>query len=357
MIKKIDLLRGFFYCSLLVLGFTACEEDDFIPAPEPVIPGSHGVFVLSEGSWGGNNAGVSYHNFETGNTTADILGGKLGDTGQDMIAYGSKLYISVNQSGYIKVVDLYSQAPIDSIGLNKDGKTLQPRYFTSYEGKIYVTTQSATEGNVVRIDTTNLRAEAIAQVGLFPEGIAAVNGKLYVANGGQGAGNTLSIVDIAQFKQENTIAVGLNPYIVRADKYGDLYLSYQGNFSDNIGGLQRIDTKTNTVTNITIPANRNFTIVDDLLYYFGITYNPDYSANCSFGVYNVKTETPTSDPVISDGTKISIAYGIGVNPLTKDVYISDTDYVSPGIISVFGPDGKKKETFRVGVSANNFVFN
>jgi hypothetical protein len=354
--KKFDLLKGFFYCSILVLGLTACEEDDPIATPEPVIPGSYGVFILNEGSWGGNNAGVSYHNFETGNTTADILNGKLGDTGQDMIAYGSKLYISVNQSGYIKVIDLYSQESLESIELKESGKVLEPRYLTSYEGKIYVTTQSATEGNVVRIDTTNLRAEAITQVGLYPEGIAAVNGKLYVANGGQGLGNTLSVVDIAQFKEERTIAVGLNPYIVRADKYGDVYLTYQGDFSANTGGFQRIDTKTNTVTNTTIPANRNFTIVDDLLYYFGITYNPDYSANCTFGVYNVKTETPTSDPVISDGTPISIAYGIGVNPLTKDVYISDTDYSNPGIISVFGTDGKKKETFRVGVSANNFVF-
>jgi DNA-binding beta-propeller fold protein YncE len=353
--KKIDLLKSLFCCLILAAGFTACEEED--PAvPDKHVPGAHGVFILNEGNYGGNNAGLSYYNFETENLTSDILDGKLGDTGQDIIAYGSKLYISVNQSGYIRVVDIHSQASLASIELKEDGKTLEPRYLTSYGGKIYVTSSNLEKGNVIRIDTTTLKVEALTKVGDWPEGIAAVNGKLYVANGGHGAGNTVSIVDIAQFKEEKTIEVGVNPYIIHADQYGDLYLSYQGNFYDDLGGLQRID-KTNTVTNLNIPANKNFTIVDDLLYFFGGTYNPDYSVNNTFGVFNVKTETLTSNPIISDGTPITVAYGIGVNPQTNEVYISDSDsYTDPGTIYVFGIDGKKKDSFKAGISANNFIF-
>jgi YVTN family beta-propeller protein len=198
--------------------------------------------------------------------------------------------------------------------------------------------------------------EALAKVGSYPEGIAALNGKLYVANGGHGSGNTVSVVDIAQFKEEKTIAVALNPYIIHADQYGDLYLSYQGNFADNPGGMQRID-KTNTVTNLNIPANKNFTILDDQLYFFGGTYNPDYSVNNTFGVFDVKTEKVVTNPIISDGTPITVAYGIGINPQTKEIYISDSDsYTDPGTIYVFGTDGKKKKSFKAGISANNFIF-
>ncbi|MDR3218047.1 MAG: hypothetical protein LBU22_03565 [Dysgonamonadaceae bacterium] len=341
--------------AILALIFTACEKDDPIPENEPYIPGSHGVFILNEGSMGKNNAGLSYFNFETGNTTTDILSGKLGDTGQDMLAYGSKLYVSVNESAYIRVVDLYARASVDSIALKDGSLPLKPRYLAAYEGKIYATI-SAKVGSVVRIDTATLKVEAVTKVGSYPEGIVAVNGKLYVANGGQGAGNTLSVVDIAGFREERTITVGINPYIIRADKYGDLYLTYQGDFGEDTGGMQRIDTKTGSVTQLAISANRNFVIDDDLLYFFGVTYNADYSVNGSFGVFDVKTETLTANSIISDGTKIDIPYGIGVNPQTKDVYIADTDYATPGTIYIFGQDGKNKKSIRTGINPNTFVF-
>jgi YVTN family beta-propeller protein len=361
--KKNDLLKSLFCCLILAVSFTACEEDDLFPTPPeiedtiPAISEKHGIFILNEGSMGGNNAGLSFYDSETKEVMRDILNGKLGDTGQDIIAYGGKLYIAVNKSGYIKVINLHSQpSTVQSIQLKENGKTIEPRYLASYGGKVYVTTSDPDKGNVVRIDTTTLTVEAMTKVGSWPEGIAALNGKLYVANGGHGAGNTVSVVDIAQFKEEKTIEVGVNPYIIRADQYGDLYLSYQGNFYDNLGGLLRID-ETNTVTNLNIPANKNFTIVDDLLYFFGGTYNADYSVNNTFGVFNVKTEKLTSDPIIADGTPITVAYGIGVNPKTKEVYISDSDsYTDPGTIYVFGTDGKKKQSFKAGISANSFVF-
>lgn len=341
--------------AIIALIFSACEKDDSIPENEPYIPGSHGVFILNEGSIGRNNAGLSYLNFETGNTTTDILSGELGDTGQDLLAYGSKLYVSVNESAYIRVVDLYSRESVDSIALKDGSQLLKPRYLTAYEGKVYATI-SALEGSVVRIDTVTLKVEATTKVGAYPEGIVAVNGKLYVANSGFGAGNTLSVIDIAGFREERSITVGINPTVIRADKYGDLYLTYQGDFGEDTGGMQRIDTKTSSLTQLAIPANRNFVIVDDLLYFFGVTYNADYSVNGSFGVFNVKTETLTSDPIISDGTKITIPYGIGVNPQTKDVYIADTDYATPGTVYIFGPNGKNKKIIRTGINPNAFAF-
>ncbi|MDR2682374.1 MAG: YncE family protein [Dysgonamonadaceae bacterium] len=352
--KSLDLLKGFLYFLVITLGFTACEGEDPVPVEKPV-PGAHGVFILNEGSWGGNNAGLSYHAFETNYTFSDILNGKLGDTGQDIIAYGSKLYIAVSKSKYIKVIDLYSQASLDSIPLQENGKALAPRYLTSYNGNVYVTTSDPVKGNVLRIDTTSFQSEIIAKVGAYPEGIAALNGKLYVANSGYGTGNTVSVIDLNNTAEEKSIIVGHNPYIVRADQDNNrIYLTYQGDYGDDKGGIQEINPQNGAVTKLPIFANRNFTIVDGRLYYFGITYNADHSANCTFGVYNLKTKENKS--IISDETEISIAYGIGVNPLTKDVYISDTDYTNTGFFYVFGTDGNKKGRINAGISPNNFVF-
>ena len=350
-------MKRFFYFLLIAVSFTACEKDNAIPTPEPTDSIS-GVFILNQGSNGLNNAGISYYDFATGNLQFDIANQKLGDTGEDMIAYGTKLYVSVFGSSRISVFDLKSRTNVANIDLKDDGGDLhQPYCLASYNGKVYATTS---DGYIIRIDTASLSWDGMTAVGLNPVGIAAVNGKLYVANSGglnyPVFNNTLSIVDIASFKEEKTLTVGLNPNVVHADSYGNVYLSYIGNYNDVPGGFQMIDTKTNTITDIPISANQDFVITGDSLYFYGITYNPDYSTSCTFGIYNIKTEQLVTNQIITDGTKIQTAYGIGVNEKTRDVYISDTDYSNPGNVYVFGPDGKKKNTLNVGVNACKFVF-
>ena len=363
-------ISKFFYFLLIAVSFTACKDDNPIPVPQPepqptdstsvdsvFVKPIAGVFILNQGSDGQNNAGISYYDFETKNLQFDIASQLLGDTGQDMIAYGSKLYVSVSGSSRVTIFDLKSRMRLKDIDLVNGEQLRRPRSLASYDGKVYVTT---TDGHVVRIDTTSLSSDGIIPVGLNPEGIAAVDGKLYVANSGGYNypiyNNTLSIVDIATFKEEKILTVGLNPNAVHADSYGNVYLSYVGNYDDVAGGFQRIDTKTNTVTNIPISANQDFVITGDSLYFYGVTYNPDYSANCTFGIYNVKTEQLVTNQLITDGTKIKTAFGIGVNKENRDVYISDTDYSNPGVVYVFGADGKKKNTLNVGISACKFVF-
>ncbi|MDR1783902.1 MAG: hypothetical protein LBR13_06560, partial [Dysgonamonadaceae bacterium] len=104
------------------------------------------------------------------------------------------------------------------------------------------------------------------------------------------------------------------------------------------------------------PANQDFTIVDDTLYYFGITYNEDYSANNIFGKYDVKNDRLISGYLISDDTSVGTAYALGIDPYNKDIYIADTDYFNPSKIHVFDRNGKKKIEFETGLNAYKIVF-
>jgi hypothetical protein len=70
----------------------------------------------------------------------------------------------------------------------------------------------------------------------------------------------------------------------------------------------------------------------------------------------VKTEQIVPGEIITDGTKINTAYTIGVDPESKDVYISDTNYFTPDKVYIFGSNGVLKKTFEVGISACKFVF-
>jgi len=354
--KLIDFSKTMFYFFLFLFVYAACEENDPVLKTKPDLS-PPGVFILNQGTYGANNSTILYYKFET-KAPIDITDGKLGDTGQDMIIYGSKLYVSVYGSSIITVIDLNTAETLKKIEINNGTQPRGPRSLTSYNGKVYASTF---DGNVIRIDTTALVVEAIAKVGANPEGIAAVDGKLYVANTNgldfPNFDNTLSVIDMATFTETKRITVGMNPNCVMADAYGDIYLSYKGNYSDIPGGMQKVDTKTNVVTNLTeISSNQNFTIVDDILYYFDVVYNSDGTTNCTFGRYNVKTEQKVPGEIISDGTKINTAFAIGVDPDSKDVYISDTNYSTPDKVYIFNSTGVLKKTIEVGISACKFVF-
>jgi hypothetical protein len=50
-------------------------------------------------------------------------------------------------------------------------------------------------------------------------------------------------------------------------------------------------------------------------------------------------------------------YGLGVDPETSDIYVSDAiDYVQRGMVYRFNPKGVPVDTFRAGVVPGNFCF-
>ena len=59
-------------------------------------------------------------------------------------------------------------------------------------------------GYIARFDAKTLTLEDSVKVGANPEQIIESKGKLYCVNSGYGEGNTLSAIDIQQFKTSTT---------------------------------------------------------------------------------------------------------------------------------------------------------
>ena len=80
---------------------------------------NNGVYILNEGKFEANNAGLNFYNLTTSTNTEDYFTLKnnrgLGDTGQDMIRYGSKIYIAVYKSSIIEVIDAVTGVSIKTI--------------------------------------------------------------------------------------------------------------------------------------------------------------------------------------------------------------------------------------------------
>ena len=79
----------------------------------------------------------------------------LGDTANDMKRYGNKIYIVVDISSVIEVIDAHTLLSVAQISLhNASGTARQPRHIVFHNSSAYV---SCFDGSVVEIDTTSLQ--------------------------------------------------------------------------------------------------------------------------------------------------------------------------------------------------------
>jgi len=340
--------------------FSACDSKSDSPQVDPTI--STGVYVLNEGKYKNNNASLTYYDLTTSTVTSDIFAIKnnrgLGDTGQDILKYGSKVYIAVSNSSLIEVLNAATGVSEKTIPmLNASNQPGSPRSLAVFNGKVYIT---LFDGHVAQLDTTSLLVEKTISVGSNPDGIAMANNKLYVANtGGLAAVNdsTISVIDPVSFTVTKTIKVVINPSVIKADAYGDLYVISLGNYTTIPFTLQRIDATTGKVTVIPGLKPYNMTINGDIAYLYSYDYDVNWDpTNKTYTTYDVKNEQVVKTGFIPSTAIAGIPYSIDINPVTKDIYIGETDYVNTGKMNVFGQDGILKFSFATGVNPRKTIF-
>ena len=176
---------------LTVILLVGCRKD---PAPTPVAPTpSSAIYLLNEGSWGGNDAEISLLDCNSDSTVLDWFsannGRGLGDLAQDLIHYGNRLYATVFNSNTIEVINPSTGKSIKQINMGQRG----PRYMVPHNGKIYVTCYDKT---VVRIDTATFEIEAACPLsGMQPEQLCIIGDNLYICNCWQYDANGNAIYD------------------------------------------------------------------------------------------------------------------------------------------------------------------
>lgn len=344
--------------------FSSCDdmedklrEPDTLPVAEPTK-----LFVLSEGLFNMNNSTLAMYNLLTGETNTDyflsVNHRGLGDTANDMGLYGSKLYVVVNVSSQIEILDANTGQSLKQIPMfNEKGIARLPRYIDFHGGKAYV---CSFDGSVVKIDTTSMEIENQVMCGKNPDGICITNDKIYISNSGglnyPDYDNTISVVDITNFTEIKKITVGVNPYQLHADSQGDVYVITRGSYGIEPYRFQKISSVTDEVTRNfdDLPA-LNFTIHNDTAY----IYNYDYGTQESWiKVFDCRQEKIISENFISDGTVLNTPFGIEVNPSNGDVYVMDAgSFIAWGDVLCFDRLGKLKFRLKeIGLNPNKLIF-
>ncbi len=360
----------------LLLVATSCREDELVVPTEYDIIGDEapdsdirGLYLVNEGNMGSNKCTLDYYDYRTGLYSRNFYSEKnpnvikeLGDVGNDIGIYGSKLYVVVNCSHKVEVLDARSGVRIGQVDIPNC------RYVRFHRGKAYVSAYvgpvlidpSAPKGAVFEVDTAALAVTRKVTVGYQPEEMEIVDDYMYVANsGGYRApdyDNTVSVIQMIDFKQVQQIPVGINLHRLKKDRYNKLWVTSRGDYMTRPSRLYVMDKKpgynTMVVTDTIRVACSNMAIHGDSLYYYATEWNNYTASNTiSYGIIDVRTKQVVSTNFITDGTDkdITIPYGIAIHPETGDIFVTDAkNYVSSGTLYCFTRDGRKKWSVRTG---------
>jgi hypothetical protein len=337
------------------------------------------VYVLNQGGMDGNNATLDYWDSDSALYTHDIYAAAnpsvamdLGNVGNDLAVYGSRLYAVINGSNKVEVMDVATAKRLGQVNVPNC------RYIAFADGYAYVTSyapydeaadvsDNGAEGYVAKIDTSTLQIVAKCKVGLQPDGIAVSGGYLYVANSGgyhgdymtgEGYGTTLSVVALSTFTQLKTIEVGANPDKVVVDRHGTIWLTLRGNYNDVSSDILYVTAdEVGRVSALPVAASA-VAVAGDSLYFIGTQYDAAWNTITSYGIINTSTKEVVSDGFITDGSadRISTAYSIYVNSVLGEIYIGDAgNYVNPGYVFCYGRDGRLKWQEMAGVAPAAFA--
>ncbi|MGM9863626.1 MAG: YncE family protein [Lepagella sp.] len=377
------LMCGAAFLSLL----TGCRDDDPIPTPEPgqvqdpavPQPGEdgyvlHGFYLLNEGNMGTNKATLDYMDFATGVYTRNIYAAanptqpmEMGDVGNDIAIYGSKLWAVINCSNKVEVMRASDAVRLGQIDIPNCRSIIFHKgyaYVTSYAGPVEINPDYRQKGFVAKIDTATLREVGRCTVGYQPDGLAVCGDKIYVANSGgymvPNYENTLSVIDIATFTEVKRVPVAINLNQVLSDSHGNVWVSSRGDYYGVSSKLYCYDPKADAVTDSIDTPVSAMTLHGDSLYIISTAWsNVSMSDEASTAIVNTATRRQVSAGFVAPDVMALVKkpYGLSVNPVSGDIYITDAgNYVTPGWLYCLRPDGTQRWRQRTGDIPAHFAF-
>lgn len=351
------------------------------------------LIVVNEGNWQSDNGKLSY--FEDGKVISnewfrEVNGYKIGDTPNDIIQINDNLIaIAVNWSNIVQFITPEGKAVAATEDVPNNRKLCSDgryAYLSSY-GHECNTVNGMMEfekGYVAKIDVSTFKVVQAVEVGYEPEGIALYKGYLFVANTGGYAfqedheyETTVSVIDAATMevvREVDTQTINLYGKMSQSGQY--LCINSAGDYYDVQAAMLVFDCQAvldgksddecfvkleyaatyNTVT----PSGNFYAIGSRYSYYTGeytfnyVEVNPAevMNSNGSEGVY----EDCFPGTVLADLKKMTMPYGIYVNPYTGYIYATDAgEFVAAGALHQWDPDGNKVGTYQIYINPGHFL--
>lgn len=366
--------------AVLLMGtavMTSCSDDN--DGPETYLQVySTGAYVVNSGNmYSKIESSLTAIDYASSTATQNVFktanGRTLGNTANDGIVYGNKIYLAVDQSNTIEVIDKKTKQSIKQIKTTEllgNAEGAHPRHIIAGGGNVYFTTYG---GYVAAVDTTSFALQKKWQVGNYPEGLVFGNHTLYVANSNYGAGGgNISCINLSNDNVETKNIEGVNNptgiyyaagllYVLDNQYYDASYNAYGENalraVSFTEGKSQKV-ADGNYAVCVTPCVTTRMDVVPP--YYF-------YVLNAPFG------STPSVSVLVAGSTQVQTMTlsempvkpcGIFADPLNGHIFVlsyrlgdkGNPDYNGNGYVVEYDRAGQKQHEYETGVGSCAMFF-
>lgn len=360
LISKNALHSGYRYYSLglAILFFMACKPPHLVEdeIPENI---SGAFLVLNEGLFQQNNSSITWFHWHTRQNTGALFEKKnfigMGDTGNDMGIYGDKIYILMNNSHILHVLNRRTGKLIEQVHLVENGIGASPRSLAFHQGKVYV---SAFNGYLYKLDTTNWILEEKMQLGTNPDQVLQLNNELWISNSGgllEEGDSTISVVDLNTFSEINRITIGRNPGSL-AYLDGSVFAVSRGDYISIPSKIVKISAEQKAVTQ---SQEKN---IGTVRVYSGKLYATSYyfeSTSSALYELNPTDFSTISGNLITD-LSIQTLYGFErLDVLGQEVFafLDAKQFIHQGTVVITDGEFKHLFSFSVGLNPTKIIFN
>lgn len=341
---------------LTILLLTGCNDKN---NDKPTGAWANSIFIVNEGPFQTGSGSISAINRETLEVTDDLFetanGHPLGNIVQSMTVHQDKVFIVVNNSNKIEVVnlaDFKSVATIENLKL--------PRYFIGFDDhKGYV---SCWDSTVKVVNLKDYSIIASIQTGNGPDEMIIAGDRLFAINsGGFGVDSTVSVIRTDDEEPAVLIKAGDRPSGIQKDANGDIWILCSGKGwngfpapDDSKGKLVCIDPGSfEIIKEIPFPDSENH---PENLVIDGNGTTLYYNHPAGIFALSIFDSALNTLPFITGN---NMFYGLGYDKKTDMIMATDPlDYSQNGWVFRYNAlYGTPVDSFLVGVIPNGFWFN
>ncbi len=353
------------YKALRLIGFfiflAACIKDQ--PA-NPLItlpqnPGKGNVYIICEGQYGNGNASLGLFTPSNDSVYADLYmaanNDVMGDVFQSMVHIGSNLFLCINNSNKIAVINDSTWKLTGNIAIP------QPRYILSLSStEAYVSSLYSNKVYVINPQSL-LLTDSISLPTQNPENMLLYNNTVFTCSWDTSTKNIYELnISTNDLTQSDTVK-GYAAQEILIDKEQKLWI-LSGNAPDGKNAfLTRMDPDTKQVLrSYSFPAQANpvkptFNKTKDTLYFIEADFNGSINYNGIFrmGINDANLPSQAFIPA----APFQYFWALGIDPQTGNIYVGDPKgFSQKGTIYVYKADGTLIKQFNTGVGPGHFYF-